>query len=700
MQINEDFLLDILMENGVLNQESYEAVLAASLEHNISVADVCEQMEIMSANDVLMLLAAEYDLETVRLSNYKVPRWLIKLIPRDVALRYNIIPVDSDENSITIAMADPTDVQVFDALSHLLEKDVQGVITSIYDINAAIEKYYSDELILDEEGVESQQQIGLGDIVTNSEAEEQTPIIQLVSMMIVKAYEAKASDIHIEPLEDKLRLRYRIDGMLHEIEDPPKHLQNNITSRLKIMAGLDITEKRLPQDGRIGMHLKNIELDLRVSSIPTTYGESLVMRLLDKGNVQIGIPELGMFADDQQMIEKFITYPDGIFLVTGPTGSGKTTSLYAFLNTLNLPDRKIITAEDPIEYDLEGINQCQVNNTKGMTFAKILRSMLRQAPNIIMVGEIRDLETASIAIQASLTGHMVFSTLHTNDAPSAIARLTDIGVQPFLIASALKAVMAQRLVRRICTDCKQPYEPTDIELEYLEMSRNKEPGNVLLIEDDPATQKLIRKILHRNDYKVQSASNGSEALKMVRKDTDRKIDIIITDLYMPEMDGYELTKTLNEEFPQIPIVIMSGAEQDEIDRMTELTIKGCLLKPINSLHLLNTLQRIYSKVLKRKLDQSTSGDVDTLNWSKGTGCKNCGGSGYKGRVGIYEIFHINTEIQEMIFKSESTSSLRNRARGMGMRTLRDDGIRKATNGLTTIDEVIRITVDNDVEKFN
>ena len=700
MQINEDFLLDILMENGVLNQESYETVLAASVEHNISVADVCEQMGIMSAPDVLMLLAAEYDLETVNLANYKVPRDLIKLVPKDVALRYNVIPIDSDENTITVAMADPTDIQVFDALSHLLDKDVQGVIASSHAINAAIEKYYTDDLILDENDATVQQHLKLTSESDESFSDENTPIVQLVSMMIVKAYEAKASDIHIEPLEDKLRLRYRIDGMLHEVDDPPKHLQNNITSRLKIMAGLDITEKRLPQDGRIGMRLQTTDLDLRVSSIPSTYGESLVMRILDKSNIQIGIPDLGMFADDQQMIERIISYPDGIFLVTGPTGSGKTTSLYAFLNTLNLPDRKIITAEDPIEYDLQGINQCQVNNVKGMTFAKILRSMLRQAPNIIMVGEIRDLETASIAIQASLTGHMVFSTLHTNDAPSAIARLTDIGVQPFLIASALKAVMAQRLVRRICQSCKAPYTPTDIELEYLEMSRKKKSGTVLLVENDPATQKLLRKVLHRNDYKVQSASNGLEAFKMIQNDHEYKIDVVITDLHIPGLDGHELTDKLNEEFPHMPVVIMSEADQHEIDKLTELNIKGCLLKPINSLHLLNTLERIYSKVLKRKTDQYKLDEIDNLKWSKGKGCTACGDSGYQGRLGIYEIFHVNSEIQEMIYKSESSTALRNKARGMGMRTLRDDGVRKATNGLTTIDEVIRMSVDNEVEKFN
>ena len=700
MHVNEDFLLDLLMENGVLTQESYEEVLATSHEHGLSVAATCEKLEIMSAADVLVLLAAEYDLESVNLAHYKIPKELVKLVPNDVAHRYQIVPIGANDESLTIAMADPTDIQVFDALSHLLEKDVQGVVASADDIKEALNKYYNEDLTFVDDEDDEPEIIGFSEIVQDESDVDETPIVQLVSLIIVKAYQVKASDIHIEPLEDKLRLRYRIDGILHEIEDPPKYLQNNITSRLKIMARIDITEKRLPQDGRISMRLKEVDLDLRVSTIPTTYGESLVMRILDKSNVKLGIPELGMFSDDQQIIERIITYPDGIFLVTGPTGSGKTTSLYAFLNTLNLPDRKIITAEDPIEYDLQGINQCQVNVTKGMTFVKILRSMLRQAPNIIMVGEIRDLETASIAIQASLTGHMVFSTLHTNDATSAIARLVDIGVQPFLIASALKAVMAQRLCRRICDACKQPYKPTETELEYLEMSRNKEPGHILLVEDDPATQKLIKKILFRNDFKVKTAKNGVEALEVLAKDDERKIDIVITDLQMPEMDGHDLTKAINEKYHHIPVVIMSGADQEELDKMTQLEIKGCLLKPINSLHLLNTLQRIYSKVLKRRLDESSSGQNDILKWSKGCGCQVCGNSGYKGRLGIYEIFHITPEIQEMIFKQESTASLKHRARGMGMRTLRDDGVRKATSGLTTIEEVIRMTVDNEVEKFN
>lgn len=702
MQVNEDFLLELLIENGVLDSESAGQVIDVANEHGISVARAVEALEIMSADDVYMLLAAEYDLETVKLSEYKVPKDIIKMVPKDIAERYNIIPIEKGEHSLTIAMVDPTDVQVFDALSHLLECDVQGVISTPEDIAQALTKYYSDDINVnfEEEEEEAEMAISFKNADENEADIEDTPIVQLVSLMIIKAYQMKASDIHIEPMEDTIRVRFRKDGMLQEMDSPPKYLQNNIISRIKIMSRLDITEKRLPQDGRISMRMKNIDLDLRVSTIPTTYGESVVMRLLDKSNVKLSIADLGMFSDDQESIENIIRNPDGIFLVTGPTGSGKTTSLYAFLNTLNIPDRKIITAEDPIEYDLLGINQCQVNVTTGMTFVKILRSMLRQAPNIIMVGEIRDLETASIAIQASLTGHMVFSTLHTNDATSAVARLTDIGVQPFLIASALKATMAQRLVRTICKNCKAPYKPTDAELEFLEITTTRESGTILLVEDDVATQKLIKKILMRNDYKVQTANNGLEALDFLRDNEKPSVDIIITDFRMPKMDGKELTRVVNDEFPHVPVVIMSGAEQEELNDITELSIKGCLLKPVNSLHLLNTLQRIYAKVLKRKSESDTELNESDMKWAKGTGCDYCKGTGYSGRVGIYEIFNLNPEIQEMIYKNESAAALRSRARGMGMRTLRDDGIRKAAAGLTTIEEVVRVTMENETEQYN
>jgi len=308
---------------------------------------------------------------------------------------------------------------------------------------------------------------GLGEV---SDSDADAPVVKLVHTLILEAIQRRASDIHLEPLEKRFRVRYRIDGVLLEVENPLKRLQLSIVSRLKIMANISIAEKRIPQDGRIQIMVNARQLDLRVSSLPTAHGESIVMRILDKEGLQLGLPELGFFSDDQKELERLISLPDGIVLVTGPTGSGKTTTLYSCLHYINKPDRKIITVEDPVEYQLNGINQVPVRADVGMTFASALRAMLRQAPNIVMVGEIRDLETAEIAINASLTGHMVFSTLHTNDAPSAVTRLIDIGVKPFLVSTSLRATLAQRLVRKICAKCRQPYTPTSSELRSLDIS--------------------------------------------------------------------------------------------------------------------------------------------------------------------------------------------------------------------------------------
>jgi general secretion pathway protein E/type IV pilus assembly protein PilB len=380
----------------------------------------------------------------------------------------------------------------------------------------------------------------------------------MVSMLLIEAHRAGASDIHLEPLDKKFRVRFRIDGVLQEMQAPPKRLQSAIVSRIKIMTGsMSIAEKRLPQDGRIQVRIKKKPVDLRVSTIPTNHGESVVMRVLDKSTLLLGLPELGFFTDDQETFERLLQLPDGILLVTGPTGSGKTSTLYGCLNYINKPDRKIITVEDPIEYQMNGINQVQVNPEIGMTFPAALRSILRQAPNIIMIGEIRDLETASIATNASLTGHLVFSTLHTNDAPSAVARLIDIGVQPFLVASSVRAIMAQRLVRRLCPNCKQLGELSETDLRALRIER---------------------------------------------------------------------------------------------DQLCEAQVT----KPI--------------------------------------GCEQCRQTGYKGRIGIFEIFIIDDEVRHMINKRQSTLLLRQRARELGMRTLREDGVRKVLAGLTSAEEVISTTL--------
>jgi type II secretion system protein E len=463
-----------------------------------------------------------------------------------------------------IAVADPLNFDTFDSLHHMLQRDLEFVCATPDAIKTAFRKYYGTA----EEEVEYLEG-EMGDIQIQGEqgtgsAEGDTadaPIIKMVSMMLLEAHSMRASDIHLEPLEKRFRVRFRIDGVLHEMQNPPKKLQTAIISRLKIMTGsMSIAEKRLPQDGRIQVKMgKGKQIDLRVSTIPTNHGESVVMRILDKSSLSLGLPQLGFLSDDQEIFERLITLPDGILLVTGPTGSGKTTTLYGCLNYINKPDKKLITVEDPVEYQMSGINQVQVNADIGMSFPAALRSMLRQAPNIIMIGEIRDLETANIAINASLTGHLVFSTLHTNDAPSAVARLVDIGVQPFLVSSAVRAIMAQRLVRKLCQKCKEPYELTEAEIQSL------------------------------------------------------------------------------------------------------------------------------------GLDSTQLADATIM---KGRGCEACKNLGYKGRMGIFEIFQIDDEVRHMINEKAATIELRKRAREMGMRTLREDGIRKVLSGMTSAEEVIGVTMSD------
>jgi len=521
----------------------------------------------VSEENLLNMLAQQYGMEIIDLDQYDIPADVLSSLSTEVVRYYGVIPVMRHDDILTVAMSDPTDVEKLDTIRYLMNGDVEAVIASEEQIRRAIEKYYreadsSAEKVADDkdmaesdlviEGTKEGEFGGFG-----AETEDNTPILRLVQKLIIDAYNMRASDIHLEPMEKRYRVRYRIDGALREVNGPPKYLQANFTSRVKLMARLDITEKRIPQDGRIKCSIGDKDIDLRVSSIPTIFGESIVMRILDKASIQLDVPKLGFYADDLDMVNKIISYPDGIFLVTGPTGSGKTTSLYAFLNTINTPARKLITVEDPIEYQLPGINQVQVDRHVDMTFASALRSMLRQAPNIIMIGEIRDLETAEIAINASLTGHLVFSTLHTNDAPGAVTRLVDMGVKPFLVATSLRAVMAQRLLRRICPQCKAPYEPSAAEARILNL----------------------------------------------------------TPEYLANHQFY-----------------------------------------------------------------------------KGKGCRACGHTGYKGRIGIYEIFLVTEEIGKLIFANETSGTLRDFARRNGMRSLRDDAMRKAEAGISTLEEVIFTTL--------
>jgi len=566
---NADYILELLTDNGLLDSEQidegWEKVSAS--DGKLDIIDALKELEYIDENEMLAVLSQEYGLDTLDLDAYQIPTEVIDRISDEIAKQYKIVPVMMHDDMLTIAMSDPTDMETIDSLRYILGCDVDAVISPLKQIAKKLDHHYgtveeSVEGFLDEinEGdIESQLIEGMEKDGEKLE-EDDAPIIKLATLIIVEAYKKKVSDIHLEPLEKRYRVRYRLDGMLYEVEAPPKYLQGNITSRLKIMSKLDISEKRVPQDGRIQLKIGGKDVDLRVSTIPTTHGESIVMRILDKSSIQLDIPDLGFYTDDQELISKIISMPDGIFLVTGPTGSGKTTSLYAFLNSINTPSRKIMTVEDPVEYQLSGINQVQVDKSVDLTFGAALRSMLRQAPNIIMVGEIRDLETAEIAINAALTGHLVFSTLHTNDAPGSVARLIDMGVKSFLVASSVKAVMAQRLARRICKYCSEPIEPTPEEL-----------------------------------------------------------------------------------------------------RLLEADIK----------------------------------DFEGANLQKGKGCDECGGSGYKGRMGIYEIFMVTDNIQNLIFNNATTTEIKDGARKDGMRTLRDDGLRKAMTGTTTLEEVIRITATDE-----
>jgi type IV pilus assembly protein PilB len=563
----DDYLLDLLVDLGFVNAEQIAKARHEAQASSVGVVDLLLANKVIRPADITQAKAAQFGAEVVQLSGMKIPDEVIAVIPRHIAKKYRVVPVFKSEGKVAVALADPSDLNTIDSLTHLLNAEIDLRVASEQDIEAALNKYYGanqGNTVVDkaiQELTQSEVEIPIGALDDDGAAvDADAPLIRLVNQIIVDAFKLRASDIHLEPLSKRFRLRYRIDGVMQEMKAPPKRLQASIIARLKIQSNMTISEHRIPQDGRIQSKVGNKLIDLRVSCLPTNHGESIVMRILDKEGLKLGLPELGFFTDDQQTFERIIGLPDGILLVTGPTGSGKTTTLYSCLHFINRPDRKIITVEDPVEYVLAGINQVQVSEIVGLTFAAALRAILRQAPNVVMIGEIRDMETASIAINASLTGHLVFSTLHTNDAPSAVTRLVDIGVKPFLVASSTRCLMAQRLVRKICKQCAQPYVPTDGEMRALSLT------------------------------------------------------------------------------PDI--------------------LKNATLM-------------------------------------KGRGCGNCNNTGNRGRFGIFEIFIIDDEARKLIYDRVPVSVLRARAREMGMRTLREDGIRKVVAGLTTPEEVIRATVGDE-----
>lgn len=574
MTSTETIAVQLALDKGLLKRDRLEAAqakLAEPTDFSVSppkLLDILFEMQAIEPEVVAKLLAEEFGMPQVDLAAIHVASEVLDLVPREVAAKHRLMPYAHEGNILRVAISDPLETDGVDNLSYLIKAEVVPAVTTAVDIRKAIDRFYGKDAAALDKLIGDFKLKSTDDGTTNENAhaldsesgDADAPIIKLVHQVIFEAIQRRASDIHLEPLEKRFRVRYRIDGVLLEVDNPPKRLQLSIISRLKIMANISIAEKRIPQDGRIQVTVAGKALDLRVSTLPTAHGESVVMRILDKEGLKLGLPELGFLSDDQAIFERVIALPDGIMLVTGPTGSGKTTTLYACLHYINKPDRKIITVEDPVEYQLSGINQVPVRAEIGMTFASALRAMLRQAPNIVMVGEIRDLETAEIAINASLTGHMVFSTLHTNDAPGAVTRLIDIGVKPFLVSTALRAVLAQRLVRKICPHCVRTYNP--------------EP-----------------KQLH-----------------------------------------------------------------------------GLNLKP---------------------------GQIVGATFKRGAGCAECNQTGYRGRMGIFEIFLVDEELQRMVYDGASTSSLREKARTKGMRTMREDGARKVTSGMTTIEEVVSITIGDE-----
>jgi len=454
---------EILLGWHLLTPDALEAALTYAREHGQRVGEALVALELASEEDVSKALAAQFDLEYVDLDkNVQVPA-VLDLVPEKVIKDEKVLPLKKEGNRLKVILSDPLDLELQDKLRFLLNMELDWALaprTKIQrfidtflggdlktSVDEAIQEMDRDADLLAKETEEYKKAIAAGDT--------EAPVIKLISLLIDEAVRMRASDIHVEPMADRVRVRYRIDGVCLERDNIPKSMQGPVLARLKIISGIDIAEKRLPQDGRIKKRVGTSDIDFRVSSLPAYHGESVVLRILRPDSVKIGITGLGFEEDDYERFQKIIRQPNGIFLVTGPTGSGKTTTLYAALQELNRPDRKIITAEDPVEYNFTGMNQCQVKEEIGLTFARILRAMLRQAPNIILVGEIRDREVGEVAIQAALTGHLVFSTLHTNDAPSAITRLIDMGIKPFLVASSIQAIMAQRLIRQICKECKE-----------------------------------------------------------------------------------------------------------------------------------------------------------------------------------------------------------------------------------------------------
>ena len=464
---------DLLVAEGLVKQEQLQRALAEQKGTTEKLGSVLVRLKLVNEEQLTGFLSRQYGIPSITLSQLDIDPGILRLVPPQIAKKYEVLPVKRAANTLTLAMADPTNVFALDDVSFMTNLQVLPVVASQASIRRAIERNYdsqgtaitdvltelSEDQVSNVEVVDDdEERSGKVDVFELKESADEAPVVKLVNMVLVDAIQKGASDIHWEPYEKVFRIRFRIDGVLHESLSPPKRLEAAIISRLKIMSSLDIAERRVPQDGRIKLRHHTREIDFRVSVLPTIFGEKAVLRILDKDALQLDLTKLGFDAGSLEQFEKVIRQPYGMILITGPTGSGKTTTLYSAIHTINSPAHNIMTAEDPVEYNLKGVNQVQINDSIGRTFASALRAFLRQDPDVILVGETRDLETAQISIRAALTGHLVFSTLHTNDSPSTIARLIDMGIPPFLVASSLLLVMAQRLGRKVCTECREPYE--------------------------------------------------------------------------------------------------------------------------------------------------------------------------------------------------------------------------------------------------
>ncbi|MBI1845534.1 MAG: type IV-A pilus assembly ATPase PilB [Candidatus Rokubacteria bacterium] len=561
---------DLLVAEGLITQEQLQKALAEQKGRSEKLGSILVRLSFLGEDQLTEFLSRQYGIPSITLSQLDIDPDVLKLVPAQIAKKYEIVPVAREGNALTLAMADPTNVFALDDVTFMTNLQVSPVVAFQNAIRKAIERSYeaqsSDlaEVITELEGeigdvevLDDEEAGAKVDVFELKESADEAPVVKLVNMILVDAIRRGASDIHLEPYEKVFRVRFRIDGVLHEIMTPPKRLEPALISRVKIMASLDIAERRLPQDGRIKLRYHTREIDFRVSTLPTIFGEKTVMRILDKEALQLDLTKLGFDPWSLEHFQKAIHSPYGMILITGPTGSGKTTTLYSAVHTVNSPDVNIMTAEDPVEYNLKGVNQVQINDEIGRTFGAALRSFLRQDPDVILVGETRDLETAQIGVRAALTGHLVLTTLHTNDCPSTIARLLDMGIPPFLVSSSLLLILAQRLGRKVCKDCQEPYEADE--------------------------------------------------------------DSLVPYGHLPQGLG-------------------------------------------------------------------------PCSFYKGKGCATCNFTGMKGRVAIYEVMPVTQEIRDLILRNAPTAEIRDVAVSQGMKTLRQSGLAKVVEGVTTLDEVLRVTL--------